>query len=133
MSYLGRTSDYPPKSAVGDLKSFSMAYALLFPCWKGVALVTNTRMDVSKDEVLLLRRLSTGQALYGLSGMLWITQEGDSRDHLLVPGGAFRVQGGGRVVVQALKTSRLLVTTTERLDVLEAVKSGIPSSVGEVA
>jgi hypothetical protein len=79
-------------------------------------------LNLSKDEVFLLRDLSIGQALYGLAGMVWVTQEGDSRDHMLGPGGSFQVRTQGRVVVQALKPSRLIVTTVPRLRVLEAVK-----------
>ena len=79
-------------------------------------------LNLSKGDVLLLRDLVVGQAIYGLAGMTWVTQEGDSRDHLLGPGGSFQVRNPGRVVVEALKPSRLIVTTIPRLRLLEAVK-----------
>src|SRR5262245_37913580 len=65
-------------------------------------------VDLDQGEAHLLRDLVPGRVLYVLSGMAWVTQENDSRDHLLGPGGLFRVQIPGRVVVEALKRTRLL-------------------------
>ena len=86
-------------------------------------------LEFSRGEVLLLRHLDSGRVLYGLSGMVWVTQEGDSRDHLLGPGGTFRVKGRGRVVVQGLKRSRVLITSDARIKDLEALKSGLINEV----
>jgi hypothetical protein len=43
-----------------------------------------------------------GLEMRGLSGRMWVTQEGDARDHLLVPGKAFRTLSRGSVVVWAV-------------------------------
>lgn len=89
----------------------------------------NEELELAHGDVLLLQHLHLGQILYGLSGMVWVTQEGDSRDHLLGPGGAFRVQGRGRVVVQGLKRSRVLITSDARIKDLESLKSGLLNEV----
>lgn len=88
-------------------------------------------VELALGEVLFLRHLAEGRVLYGLSGMVWVTQEGDSRDHVLGPGGLFRVQGRGRVVVQGLKRSRMLITSPGEIENLDALKSG--ASGGEAA
>jgi hypothetical protein len=80
-------------------------------------------LDVAQGTAHLLRDLVPGRALYVLSGMAWVTQENDSRDYLLGPGGMFRVVKSGRVVVEAMKRSRLLVTSLRDIEDLEAVKA----------
>lgn len=42
-----------------------------------------------------------------LGGRLWITQPGDSRDHLLAPGQAMTVGRKGRIVVLATSEARV--------------------------
>ena len=86
-------------------------------------------LELAKGDVLLLRDLDPGRVLYGLSGMVWVTEEGDSRDHLLGPGGSFRVQGRGRVVVQGLKRSHVLITSDRRFKDLEELKSVLINEV----
>ena len=86
-------------------------------------------LEFDSGDVLLLRHLGPGRVLYGISGMVWVTQEGDSRDHLLGPGGLFRVQGRGRVVVQGLRRSRVLVASAREIEELEAWKSGLIDEV----
>lgn len=86
-------------------------------------------LELARGEALLLRHLTTGRALYTLSGAVWVTREGDSRDHVLGPGGLFRVDGPGRVVIQALKNSRVIVTTPREIEALEALKTGMIDEV----
>ena len=38
-------------------------------------------------------------------GTVWVTEEGDTRDHVVGPGEALLVAHNGRTVVQALKSS----------------------------
>lgn len=82
-------------------------------------------LDVAKGNAHLLSDLVKGRVLYVVAGMAWVTQEGDSRDYVLGPGGMFRVQKPGRVVVQALRRSRVLVTSLGDIEHVEAVKSGM--------
>jgi hypothetical protein len=80
-------------------------------------------LNLDQGEAHLLRDLVPGRALYVMSGMAWVTQEGDSRDYLLGPGGLFRVLKHGRVVVEALKRSKVLVTSIRYIERLESVKA----------
>ena len=43
-------------------------------------------------------------------GQVWVTQAGDERDVILSPGASFTSAGTGKIVVQALVPSRILVT-----------------------
>jgi hypothetical protein len=67
-------------------------------------------LEIPRGEV---REIGCHQplAVRCLEGMVWITQEGDSRDHLLSAGQELRLEGLGRVVAEALKASRILVET----------------------
>ncbi|BAO31265.1 hypothetical protein SUTH_03495 [Sulfuritalea hydrogenivorans sk43H] len=46
-------------------------------------------------------------SLLCLEGELWLTRDGDSEDYILGPGQSFDARRGDRIVVQALRTSRL--------------------------
>ncbi len=85
--------------------------------------------ELAKDEALLLRHLTSGRVLYALSGTVWVTREGDSRDHVLGPGGTFRVEGPGRIVVQALKPSRLIILSARDIHDLEGLKTDLEEEV----
>ncbi len=54
-------------------------------------------------------RARVGQLVECLSGAVWLTQEGDSRDHVLAPGDARVIESSGRVAVQALRTARVRI------------------------
>ena len=43
-------------------------------------------------------------------GTVWVTEEGDSRDHVVGPGDALVVVRPGRTIVQALKPSWISLT-----------------------
>lgn len=77
-------------------------------------------------EVLMekLELLDLGNALQGVSiacreGQLWITQCGDSRDHILHSGGIFIVRAKGRVIVTATQSSRLMLIESKESDRLQ--------------
>lgn len=44
-------------------------------------------------------------------GMVWITEEHETGDHVLRIGESYRVRRGGRVVVEALSLARIVVET----------------------
>ncbi len=48
-----------------------------------------------------------GLAVRCLEGSLWITHEGDPRDHIVVPGQRFVASTPGHLVVNALAPSRV--------------------------
>lgn len=48
---------------------------------------------------------AAGKRIAARSGLLWITEEGSRKDHIVTEGGAHIVRHAGRTVVQALKTA----------------------------
>lgn len=51
-----------------------------------------------------------GMLLYVWDGELWITQEGDHRDHYLKAGEWFRLERGGAVLACAMRASNVSLT-----------------------
>ena len=51
-----------------------------------------------------------GTRIVARSGTVWVTEEGDSRDHVVGPGDALIVAHSGRTVVQALKSAWISLT-----------------------
>lgn len=54
---------------------------------------------------LLRMQDASGVVLHVLRGSVWVTQEGDRRDHYIGPGEHFRLDRGGVTVVAALRRS----------------------------
>jgi len=48
---------------------------------------------------------ATGLKIHARSGVVWVTEEGSSADHIVRPGDTLVVAHGGRTVVQALQPS----------------------------
>ena len=68
-------------------------------------------------ELLLEKQelLDLGENLHGVrivcrEGRCWITQTGDSRDHLLGTGGSFNVYSKGHLIITATETCRLMLS-----------------------
>jgi Protein of unknown function (DUF2917) len=55
-----------------------------------------------------------GARIHVWSGELWLTQEGDIRDHYLTAGQSFTVTCGGTALATALARSRVSVTPPRR-------------------
>lgn len=66
-------------------------------------------MLVPHDGLVLIEN-GKGMAVEVWDGELWITQAGDTRDHLVRPGGSFRLRRDGLVLVSALQPSRITLT-----------------------
>ena len=62
---------------------------------------------LQKGEMLILDQQCCGRVVQCGEGKLWITQEGDQRDHLLQCGKCFESTLAGRIVITALADSRL--------------------------
>ena len=67
-------------------------------------------------ELLLNKRemLDLGENLHGVSivcreGRCWITQAGDSRDHILCVGDRFVVNSSGQLIITATEPCRLML------------------------
>ena len=51
-----------------------------------------------------------GTRIVARLGTVWVTEEGDTRDHIVGPGDALIVAHSGRTVVQALKSAWISLT-----------------------
>ncbi len=72
-------------------------------------------------EMLMKQRelLDLGEELQGLrivcqQGQCWITQAGDSRDHIMRRGDTFVIQARGRVIVTATEACRIQLATNHK-------------------
>jgi hypothetical protein len=81
------------------------------------AFIKETRMHLHIDhptlalatgEVLALDDVS-GYRIQAASGVVWVTEEGEPRDHIVGPGDAFIVARPGRTLVQALEASMVSI------------------------
>jgi len=62
-------------------------------------------LQLAKNELLTIDVKRNGLRVRCRSGRLWVTQAGDSRDHLLGAGQEVLLLRGGRVVIHALEES----------------------------
>jgi hypothetical protein len=72
-------------------------------------------------EILLEQRelLDLGEALQGVKivcqqGQCWVTQSGDSRDHIMSNGGSVTIRAKGRVIVTATESSRIKLVESNK-------------------
>jgi hypothetical protein len=62
---------------------------------------------LENSELLDLGEKLQGVCIECLDGRCWLTQAGDSRDHLLGAGDSFTIRTGGRLIITATKACRL--------------------------
>ena len=62
-------------------------------------------LNLDRNAVVDLRPAREGVTLGVREGLLWITQTGDPKDHLLGAGESFHTDARGLLVVQALEPS----------------------------
>lgn len=55
-----------------------------------------------------------GQEIFCIDGALWITHDGDPKDHVVDSGGAFVAARATRLVVYALQDARFIVEPCDR-------------------
>lgn len=72
-------------------------------------------------EMLLKQRelLDLGEKLQGVKivcqrGQGWITQSGDSRDHIIRSGSSFIIEGKGRVIITATESCRIMLVNSDK-------------------
>jgi len=63
-------------------------------------------MKLTKGTLLRIRG-AAGTVIACLEGTVWLTEEGDARDHFLQRGDRHRIRGAGVVVMEALGDARL--------------------------
>lgn len=69
-------------------------------------LVNAPVLDLEEGQVMTLVD-AEGMRIVPRHGAVWVTQEGDRRDHIVTEGEALVVLRPGRTVVQALKPARV--------------------------
>jgi len=72
-----------------------------------------TEITLAKYKLWSIDGDRRGDVISCLSGTLWITQEGDLKDHVLETGRSFWVTRPGTVVVQALDNAQFKYSLNE--------------------
>lgn len=67
-----------------------------------------TAVEHLAKGALLRQRDARGHGVAVFSGRLWVTQDGDPRDHVVDAGESLRFDRDGLVIMQALADARLL-------------------------
>lgn len=75
-------------------------------------IVKDATVKLHVDQMLKLQG-ARGTCLICREGVLWITQEGNARDDVLVPGRSISVATAGTVLIQALEVSALTIASSE--------------------
>ena len=80
---------------------------------KDVTMLLNTHeASVLLEDGQMLRLTDAeGMALHATSGTLWVTQDGDPRDHILTSGNVLLVRHSGRTLITAVAGSAALTAT----------------------
>lgn len=66
-----------------------------------------------KDESFTIAGNGDGVLIVCREGVLWVTQTGDTRDHLLNPGERYTACGNGVIVIEALRPAELRIERPE--------------------
>jgi hypothetical protein len=64
-----------------------------------------------------------GTRIVARSGTVWVTEEGESLDHIVGPGDALVVARSGRTVVQALRSAWISIVDGRAADAMERPES----------
>lgn len=68
---------------------------------------------LNSQELLDLGENLRGLRIICLSGCCWVTQAGDSRDHILRGGGTLTANAGRRLIVTAMEPCRLALSQAQ--------------------
>lgn len=71
-------------------------------------------MLLKKQELLDLGEALQAVKIVCQEGQCWITQSGDSRDHIMRSGDSFTIRGKGRVIVTATVACRIMLVETDK-------------------
>ena len=75
-------------------------------------LTNAAEISVARGEIVRLND-AAGSVIRVREGLLWITQDGESADHLLPAGTSFRIERRGLTLVSALRCTRLQVCSAQ--------------------
>jgi hypothetical protein len=71
-------------------------------------------MLLEQQELLDLGETLQGVKIVCQEGQCWITQLGDSRDHIMRSGDSFTIRGKGRVIMTATESCRIMLVETNK-------------------
>lgn len=72
-------------------------------------------VDLSTVHLINLGRKMADRVIHCVSGSIWVTQTGDSRDHILDAGQEVLIESPDVVVIQAFSPALVRITPRERL------------------
>ena len=73
------------------------------------------QVALDRGDVLRIRD-GAGTTVHAKSGVLWVTEESDHHDRVLVPGVACRIEHGGLALVEAHRPARLVIEVPPGVD-----------------
>jgi hypothetical protein len=68
--------------------------------------ISRSTIQLARDGLISLRN-ARGTRIFCQSGSLWVTQEAEIKDLVLVPGDSLTISNGGLTVITALQPSAL--------------------------
>ncbi len=74
-------------------------------------LMTNDVTSVQKHQVYKIKNNRSGKEIRCISGLLWITQQGDGIDRILKAGDIYQSRISNNILVEGLDDSRLEVSS----------------------
>lgn len=67
------------------------------------SVLSKTKIRMQRRDYQRMDLNSPGSTLFCDTGVLWVTQPGDRRDYILLPGDKMTVTNRGRVLVEAMR------------------------------
>ena len=69
------------------------------------------KIHLKKKELVAIEKNAKGMTVSCLDGEIWLTQSGDINDHLILPGKSFTVSCKGKIVLVALNSATLMLSS----------------------
>ena len=67
------------------------------------------KIHIQRRDVLRINKVKPGSTLACDTGVLWVTQNGDRNDYILLPGDKMNVNNRGQLLVEAMRDAALYV------------------------
>jgi hypothetical protein len=64
---------------------------------------SNVMVHMQRRDFQCINKVKPGSTLFCDTGVLWVTQTGDHRDYILLPGDSMTVSNRGKVLVEAMR------------------------------
>lgn len=73
--------------------------------------MTNEVTSIQKHHVYKIKNIRSGKEIRCISGLLWITQQGDGIDRILKPGDIYQSRISNDILIEAFDDSRIEVSS----------------------